>query len=196
MDSREYWLDMNLYVDSDISDEEFERVVNVDKFDIHKINSSGHYMLHYYMCPHKLMLLINHGADVNAISKTGDTPLLNAVNRSPDDRNHEMCLILLEHGADITLRNNNNQDVFDILKRIIEFQSNCIAVYDKELDGMKLFNKDSRYEYHVESIRNANKCHEILLNHVNKTKSFFDRMLYLLKNDEIEEENTNKRRKK
>ncbi|MGO9570396.1 MAG: ankyrin repeat domain-containing protein [Desulfomonilaceae bacterium] len=57
--------------------------------------------------------LLDHGADVNASNSYGWTPLMRAV---ADDEFH-VAKLLIERGADATLRNSNGERALDLLRR-------------------------------------------------------------------------------
>ena len=57
--------------------------------------------------------LLDHGADVNASNSYGWTPLMRAV---ADDQFH-IAKLLIERGADATLRNSNGERALDLLRR-------------------------------------------------------------------------------
>lgn len=62
-------------------------------------------------------LLIENGADLNAIDKYGNTPLILAAK----NENSSMLKILLEAGADVDIKNNIGNDMFDYLKDLVSF---------------------------------------------------------------------------
>lgn len=59
------------------------------------------------------LLLMDHGADINAVSFSGWTPLMNAV----DSKNFDTARLLLERGADATLKNSEGDRALDLLRR-------------------------------------------------------------------------------
>jgi ankyrin repeat protein len=58
-------------------------------------------------------ILLDQGAYVNALDSLGRTPLMCAV----DNRNVDLVKILLERGADPTLRNNHGERALDLIGR-------------------------------------------------------------------------------
>lgn len=57
-----------------------------------------------------IRLLIDSGADVNAVTHFGDTPLMNAAQSG----NTDAVKLLLEHGADAKMKNIRNKTALDI----------------------------------------------------------------------------------
>jgi ankyrin repeat protein len=76
----------------------------------------GYSALHYAVAnahPNAARTLIKHGANVNAQTKTGETPLHFAVR----SRREDIATLLLDNGADPNLRDYKGQTPFDIAKR-------------------------------------------------------------------------------
>ncbi len=59
------------------------------------------------------LLLVDHGADINAVSCSGRTPLMNAV----DSKNFDIAKLLVDRGADATLRDSDGYRALDLLRR-------------------------------------------------------------------------------
>lgn len=56
--------------------------------------------------------LLNHGARINRQDKNGFTPFMCAATAN---KNHEVLLCLIRHGADLTIKNHEGNTVMDIL---------------------------------------------------------------------------------
>jgi ankyrin repeat protein len=56
------------------------------------------------------------GANVNAIDKYGDTPLLLWARSYLDNRTHEFAQLLIDHGADVAAHNNAGQRPSDVAR--------------------------------------------------------------------------------
>ena len=66
------------------------------------------------IAPKICKFLLNHGADVNAANPyNGETPLMLAV----DHKEFDLAKLLIERGADATLRNNDGKRALDLLQR-------------------------------------------------------------------------------
>lgn len=61
-----------------------------------------------------IKLLIEHGADIEARNKRGQTPLHQAV----EEEDIDLVEVLLKHGAELTVVDNNNETPLDLAKRL------------------------------------------------------------------------------
>ncbi len=59
-----------------------------------------------------VLLLLEHHADINKVSSSGYTPLMEAVNR----KEKEIVALLLERGADTSIANKNGETALDLAK--------------------------------------------------------------------------------
>jgi len=62
--------------------------------------------------------LVNAGADVNALDRWGNSPLWRAVYHAPGSA--AIIELLLEHGADPTVKNHHDVDALDLARRLAE----------------------------------------------------------------------------
>lgn len=87
--------------------------------DVNQRDSDGSTALHlaisarWEMVPDICLFLLNRGADVNAADSNGNTPLMTAVL----SREFELAKVLLERGADATLRRHDGKRALDMLGR-------------------------------------------------------------------------------
>lgn len=67
----------------------------------------------------RALICIEAGADVNFKNKEGKTPLHSVIrefkNHVALDKRKEMCMLLMDHGADPTIPNNDGQTVLDLI---------------------------------------------------------------------------------
>jgi ankyrin repeat protein len=95
-----------------------EHTYSFDGFKVLRVNSVGHELetpLHMACTRNELedvMLLIQGGADVNAQTDIGTTPLMRAVYA----KNTAMVDALIKAGADITIRDSYGSTALDIAK--------------------------------------------------------------------------------
>lgn len=97
---------------------------NISRYEkIEDLQQAGH-PIHFALMKNDeelLKLLIAAGADVNQVDKDGNTPLFICQNQgSPNDAGDyvdysQFLLLLLNHGADCTMKNNEGQSVLEIL---------------------------------------------------------------------------------
>ena len=59
-------------------------------------------------------MLLNHGANVNACDTWNYTPLHEAANKGKLD----VCVVLLQNGADVHIRNSDNKTAADLADNI------------------------------------------------------------------------------
>ncbi len=76
-------------------------------------------------------LLIKYNACVNATDKWAFTPLHEAAQKGRT----QLCALLLEHGADPTLRNQEGQSPLDLVTVV----TLCVCLLDKSPRGKKIF---------------------------------------------------------
>lgn len=171
------------YAEEDIPDGVFQKIIE-SGHDINTPNLFGHLMMQYRMCKHKLMLMLEHGANVNKQNVEGETPLMNIIHRCNANET-ECCQILLESGADITIKDRHGSDCFDVLKRIYHWQSKYIKMYES---GM--FRKDEKYEGYLTVMKQHDVYLNMLNTHRQKTITLHSLMLPIL-----DEYNTNKKQR-
>ena len=172
------------YAEQDISDDVFSKIIE-SGHDINTPNRCGFVMMHYRMCTHKLILMLKHGADVNMqCGEEGATPLMNVIHRC-DASETECCQILLDHGADITIKDRYGGDCFDVLNRICNWQSKYIKMYES---GM--FIKNEKYERCVTFMKQHDVYLTMLNMHRQKTITLHSLMLPVL-----DDYNTNKKQR-
>lgn len=75
--------------------------------------------------------LLENDANVNAQTKSKDSPLHYACNLSQQFSNYKLIQILFEYSANVKLKNRNNETIFDILKKyndlkVIKFIEFCL----------------------------------------------------------------------
>ncbi len=76
-------------------------------------NNDGITPLHNAAYPSYVSLLLRHGANVNAVSKSGETPLHIV---AAEWERTDVLKILLENGADTTLKDRDGDTALDIAK--------------------------------------------------------------------------------
>ena len=67
-------------------------------------------VVHYSVLFVLFQLLLSHGANVNACDNWNYTPLHEAANKGKLD----VCVVLLQNGADIQIRNTDNKTAIDL----------------------------------------------------------------------------------
>ena len=82
--------------------------------DVNAKNDEGITPLHIVLYPEIAQILIAHGAVINAVSKNGDTPL--HVMAAEGDQTLDVVELLLENGADKSIKDKQGKTAFDIAK--------------------------------------------------------------------------------
>ena len=111
-DKRNYWLDEN-------SVSSILKSLAQHKFDLESKDTNGFTLLHHAMKNERPALataLLNNGADVNARTAGGDTPLLLRIKNTQSFYNgREVLPLLIKSGADAALLDNQGRSVWQIL---------------------------------------------------------------------------------
>lgn len=113
----------------------FNRIQNINNnFDINNL------WTHLYSCSsNALLLMIKLGANINYINpSTGSTPIMYYA----QNNNRQNVKILIEHNADLTIKNNHNNDVYYFADSAINISEIIKEINDsKEKDALLERNK-------------------------------------------------------
>jgi ankyrin repeat protein len=110
------------------------------------------------------LLLLGHGVEVNRLDKNNKTPLHMSIQWGQ----FELANIFLEHGADVDVRSNKNQNSLHILSKSVkngEDLLNFALSLLKHGAAVNCRDKDNQTPLHLAIRRNRFKLAEILLEH-------------------------------
>jgi ankyrin repeat protein len=92
-----------------------------------------------------IKLLINAGANVNAQNNFGETPLMHVVSNlwrfNKRKKTQDLIKFMIEKGADLSIKDTQNRDVFDINKEV-DFHEFIMKNFPNEYD-IYLIKKDA-----------------------------------------------------
>eukprot|EP00178_Gracilaria_changii_P002731 TRINITY_DN1400_c1_g2_i1.p1 TRINITY_DN1400_c1_g2~~TRINITY_DN1400_c1_g2_i1.p1 ORF type:complete len:792 (-),score=102.54 TRINITY_DN1400_c1_g2_i1:6712-9087(-) len=81
-------------------------------------------------------VLLNAGARVNVIDKHGSTALHYALDRCVIHRCHDVASVLVEHGADLLIANDNNDSPLSLLPNASGLRRTLLDHFDDDVDKM------------------------------------------------------------